>query len=223
MEHPEEILDFNKRIENAISGKTPERKIWVTPLSFCLRKAALSIYLGTFKYERTGEMLVGTVLHKWVGEALGEEADFEVQVGYPFEDGWKLVGKVDAVKGGYPIEFKFRGFDSGDENGPRNLDEIEEAPKLAREQLNAYLNMMDKEIGYVYVFDRNGLQFKVFPVERDRDAFEKFLGRARVVIRGVKELENGKFPSWITPRFSNECETCIFRPICSAINGRPSK
>lgn len=51
-------------------GKTPERKIWVTSLSYCLRKAALSIYLGTFKYERTGEMLVGSVLHEWLGNAL---------------------------------------------------------------------------------------------------------------------------------------------------------
>jgi len=218
MEHPKEIIDFNRRIENAIAGKTPERKIWVTSLSFCLRKAALSIYLGTFKYERTGEMLVGTVLHKWLGEALGEEADFEVQVEYSLEDGWKLVGRVDAVKDGYPVEFKFRGFDAEGESGPRSLDEMEEPPKLAREQLNAYLNMMNRDIGYVYVFDRNGLQFKVFPVKKDEEAFEKFLGRAKVVIKGVKDLENGKFPSWITPRFNNECVTCLFRPICASID-----
>ncbi|NJE06342.1 nuclease [Thermococcus sp. M36] len=221
MEHPKEILDFNRQIENAIAGKTPEKKIWVTSLSFCLRKAALSIYLGTFKYERTGEMLVGTVLHRWLGETLeGEDVKFEVPVEYPLGNGWKLVGKVDALKGGYPIEFKFRGFDSGDENGPRSLDEMEEAPKLAREQLNAYLNMLDREVGYVYVFDRNGLQFKVFPVERDREAFEKFLGRARVVISGVQALESGNFPSWIKSRFKNECEGCIFRPICTAVESK---
>jgi len=224
MKHPKEIVDFNRRIENAIAGKTPERRIWVTSLSFCLRKAALSIYLGTFKYERTGEMLVGSVLHKWLGEALdGEDVEFESPAEYDLGNGWKLVGRVDAIKGGYPIEFKFRGFDPTDENGPRNLKELQEPPKLAKEQLNAYLNMLDKDKGYIYVFDRNVLDFKVFPITRDEEAFEKFLRRARVVIGGVEDLESGKFPSWIKPRFENECEGCIFRPICSAVNGRSSK
>ena len=221
MEYPDEILDLNQKIENAITGKTPERKIWVTSLSFCLRKAALSVYLGTFKYERTGEMLVGTVLHRWLGDALeGDDVEFEVPVEYPLGDGWKLVGRVDALKGDYPIEFKFRGF-GVDGNGPNSLEEMEEPPKLAREQLNAYLNMMGKEKGYVYVFDRNELDFRPFPVERDRDAFSQFLKRAGVVIKGVRDLEAGQFPTWIKPRYGDrECEGCIFRPICTAVESK---
>lgn len=219
MEYPDEILDFNRRIENAIAGKTPERKIWVTSLSYCLRKAALSIYLGTFKYERTGEMLVGSVLHEWLGKALsGEDVEFEVPVEYSLEDGWKLAGRVDAVKDGYPLEFKFKGFGGEEGDGPKTPEEMEEPPKLAREQLNAYLNMMGKELGYVYVFDRNGLKFRVFSVRRDEDAFRRLLGRAHVVIQGVEQLESGRFPAWIKPRFGKwECEGCIFRPICEAV------
>ena len=218
MEYPEEILDFNRKVENAITGKTPERKIWVTSLSFCLRKAALSVYLGTTRYDRTGEMLVGSVLHRWLGEALGDEVEFEVPVEYTIEDGWKLVGRVDAVKGDYLLEFKFRGF--GSENGPKSLEELDDAPKLAKEQLNAYLNMMGKERGYVYVFDRNGLDFRVFPIERDERAFSQFIKRARIVIAGVRDLEEDRFPLWIKPRWENECKNCVFRPICKALESR---
>ncbi|ACJ15806.1 hypothetical protein, conserved [Thermococcus onnurineus NA1] len=222
MGYPEEIEEFNERIRNAIVGKTPERKIWVTSLSYCLRKAALSIYLGTFKYERTGEMLVGSVLHEWLGNALSsEDIEFEVTVEYPLEDGWKLVGRVDAVKGNYPLEFKFKGFNGEDESSPKTPDEMNEPPKLAKEQLNAYLNMMDKKLGYIYVFDRNGLSFKPFPVERDKKAFQRILRRAKVVIEGVRQLESGSFPEWIKPRYGKrECGGCLFRPICEAVESK---
>ncbi|NJE01770.1 PD-(D/E)XK nuclease family protein [Thermococcus sp. JdF3] len=221
MEYPEEIEEFNERIRNAITGKTPERKIWVTSLSFCLRKAALSVYLGTFKYERTGEMLVGSVLHEWLGNAVsGDDIEFEAPVEYPLDEGWKLVGRIDAVKGDYPLEFKFRGFTAGDEESPKGPEEMEEPPRLAVEQLNAYLNMMGKERGYIYVFDKNGMNFKPFQVERDEEQFQKMLRRARVVINGVKQLEEGRFPKWIKPRWKRECEECLFKPICDAVESK---
>jgi len=216
MEYPQEIEEFNSRIRNAVSGKTPERKIWVTALGFCLRKAALSIYLGSFKYERTGKMLVGSVLHEWLGTALSaDEVEFEVPVEYPLQDGWKLSGRVDALVKGTPVEFKFKGFPGDRENGPKSLEEMNEPPKLAVEQLNTYLNILGKERGYIYVFDRNGLDFKVFGVERDEDAFQRILKRAHVVINGVNALERDEFPEWIQPRYGEwECSGCVFRPIC---------
>ncbi|AEK72633.1 hypothetical protein GQS_03660 [Thermococcus sp. 4557] len=221
MNYPGEIEEFNERIRNAIAGKTPERKIWVTSLSFCLRKAALSVYLGTFRYERTGEMLVGSILHEWLGNAVsGDDIEFEVPVEYPLDEGWKLVGRVDAVKGDYLLEFKFRGFAAGDDESPRGPEEMKEPPKLAVEQLNTYLNMAGKERGYIYVFDKNGMNFKPFEVKRDEDQFQKMLGRARIVINGVKQLEAGGFPKWIKPRWKGECEECIFRPICDAAESK---
>ena len=78
--------------------------------------------------------------------------------------------------------------------------------------------MAGLEEGYIYVFDRDGLDFRHFRVERDEEGFSKMLGRARVVINGVEALEQGKFPAWIIPRYRTECESCIFRPICGAID-----
>ena len=217
MENPDRLETFNREIRNKIAGKRSPRRIWVTSLSFCLRRAALSTYLETFKYERTGEMLLGTLLHRWVQENVDlEEIEFEVPLEYEITDGWVLTGRADAILGDKVLEFKLKGFNP--ENGPGSLDEMEEPSKIWKEQLNAYLNMAGLEEGYIYVFDRNGLDFRHFKVERNEDAFSKMLGRARVVINGVEALEQGKFPAWITPRYSRECGSCIFRPICGAID-----
>jgi CRISPR-associated exonuclease Cas4 len=219
MKNPDKIETFNREIRNKIVGRRSPRRIWVTSLSFCLRRAALSTYLETFRYERTGEMLLGTLLHRWVQENVDvEEIDFEVPLEYRISDGWVLVGRADAVLGDKILEFKLKGFNQ--ENGPGSLEEMEEPSKIWKEQLNAYLNMAGLEEGYIYVFDRDGLDFKHFKVKRDEEAFSKMLGRAKIVIKGVKELEKGKFPAWIKPRFQNECENCIFRPICSAVDSR---
>jgi CRISPR-associated exonuclease Cas4 len=216
MEIPDKIETFNREIRNKIAGRRSPRRIWVTSLSFCLRRAALSTYLETFRYERTGEMLLGTLLHRWVQENVDvEEIDFEVPLEYRISDGWVLVGRADAILGDRILEFKLKGFNQ--ENGPGSLEEMEEPSKIWKEQLNAYLNMAGLEEGYIYVFDRDGLDFKHFKVKRDEKAFSKMLGRARVIIKGVEELEQGKFPKEITPRYSWECESCLFKPICRAV------
>ncbi|WP_010479721.1 PD-(D/E)XK nuclease family protein [Thermococcus zilligii] len=217
MENPDGLETFNREIRNRIAGRRSPRKIWVTSLSFCLRKAALSTYLETSKYERTGEMLLGTLLHRWVQENVEFEGiRFEVPLEYEIADGWVLVGKADAILGDKVLEFKLKGFNP--ENGPGSLDGMEEPSKTWKEQLNAYLNMAGLQEGYIYVFDRDGLDFRYFRVERDEEAFSKMLGRAKVVITGVGDLEQGKFPAWIKPRYTNECESCIFRAICGAID-----
>lgn len=213
---PDKIKTLNREIRNKIAGRRSPRRIWVTSLSFCLRRAALSTYLETFKYERTGEMLLGTLLHKWVQENVDvEEIRFEVPLEYRISDGWVLVGRADAILGDRILEFKLKGFNR--ENGPGSLDEMEEPSKIWKEQLNAYLNMADLEEGYIYVFDRDGLDFRHFRVKRDRGAFSKMIGRAKIVIKGVKELEQGRFPKGITPRHPWECESCLFKPICRAV------
>ncbi|WP_258084733.1 PD-(D/E)XK nuclease family protein [Thermococcus thermotolerans] len=64
------------------------------------------------------------------------------------------------------------------------------------------------------------MNFKPFEVRRDREQFQKILGRARIVISGVKQLEAGNFPNWIKPRWKDECEGCLFRPICDAVEAK---
>ncbi|ASJ02829.1 nuclease [Thermococcus profundus] len=217
MEIPDELKTLNREIKDKIAGRKSPRRIWVTSLSFCLRKAALSIYLGTSKYERTGDMLLGTLLHKWVQENVEVgDIEFEVPLEYKISDGWILVGRADAILGDKILEFKLKGFNQ--ENGPGSLKEMEEPSWTWKEQLNAYLTMAGLEEGYIYVFNRDGLDFKHFKVEKDKELFDKLLRRAWVVIRGVEELDQGKFPAWITPRRSDECDSCPFRPICAAID-----
>jgi len=226
MEYPEEISEFNERIKSAVSGKPPlERKIWVTSLSHCLRRTALSIYLNTYNPSRSWEARIGSALHGWLGDVV-KGAEFEVPVEYDLGNGWTLAGKADAVKGDYVLEFKFRGFETRDnaENGTKRKKnrDLEHAEPLKEwvEQLNAYLGMLGKERGYIYIFDRNGLEFRVFPVEFDRDLFRRFIMRAKRVIEAVEELEEGKFPTWIKTVGNKRwvCNNCPFRPICASID-----
>ncbi|WP_285519069.1 hypothetical protein [Thermococcus nautili] len=53
--------------------------------------------------------------------------------------------------------------------------------------------MLGRAKGYIYIFDRNGLDFRVFPVEFDKGLFRRFLRRAERVIDAVEELESGSF------------------------------
>jgi len=226
MEYPDEISEFNERIKSAVLGKPPlERKIWVTSLSHCLRRTALSIYLNTYNPSRSWEARIGSALHGWLGDVV-KGAEFEVPVEYDLGNGWSLAGKADAVKGDYVLEFKFRGFDAKDtaENGTKRKKnrDLEHAEPLKEwvEQLNAYLGMLGKERGYIYIFDRNGLEFRVFPVEFDRNLFRRFIMRAKRVIEAVEELEEGKFPTWIKMVGNKKwvCNSCPFRPICASID-----
>ena len=222
MNLPEEIESFNERIRNAINGNhRPERRIWVTSLSYCLRRTALDIYLNAYSPSRNWEARIGSALHGWLAKVVGS-AEFEVPVEYQIRDGWKLVGKADAVKGPYVLEFKFRGFEGNDDGSPRKNQDLEHAEPLREwvEQINAYMGMLGKEKGYIYIFDRNGLDFRVFPVEFDEDLFRRFLRRAERVIEAVEELENGKFPRWISTvgRKGWVCNRCPYRPICAEID-----
>ena len=226
MEYPEEISEFNERIKSAVSGKPPlERRIWVTSLSHCLRRTALAIYLNTYNPSRSWEARIGSALHGWLGDVV-RGAEFEVPVEYDLGNGWTLVGKVDAVKGDYVLEFKFRVFGTRDTAGngtkrKKNWD-LEHAEPLKEwvEQLNAYLGMLGKKRGYIYLFDRNGLEFRMFPVDFDRNLFRRFIMRAKRVIEAVEELEEGKFPTWIKTVGNKKwvCYSCPFRPICASID-----
>ena len=224
MPHPAEIEEFNERIRRAVSGNPPvERRIWVTSLSRCLRKTALSIYLNTYSPSKSWEARIGSALHGWLGEVV-KGAEFEVPVEYELRDGWKLVGRVDAVKGPYVLEFKFLGFEKKDRDssrGKKNHDlEHAEPSKEWVEQINAYMGMLEKERGYIYIFDRNGLEFRVFEVAFDEGLFRRFIKRAERVIEAVEELERGRFPTWISTVGNKKwvCRSCPFRPICGAID-----
>ncbi|WP_367884131.1 nuclease [Thermococcus sp. JCM 11816] len=178
-----------------------ERKIWVTSLSHCLRKTALSIYLNTYNPSRSWEARIGTALHGWLGGEVVRSAEFEIPVEHDLKDGWKLVGKVDAVKGDYLLEFKFRGgFENNDskknsKKSKKNIDlDHAEPSKESIEQINAYMGILGKEKGYIYIFDRNGLDFRVFEVSFDERLFRRFIKRAEKVIEAVEDLERGGVP-----------------------------
>ena len=80
--------------------------------------------------------------------------------------------------------------------------------------------MLGKEKGYIYLFDRNGLEFRVFPVDFDDRLFKRFIRRAERVIEAVEDLEGGKFPKWIKTVGNKRwvCNSCVFRPICASID-----
>lgn len=226
MSLPSEIEEFNEGIRRAVSGSPiVERRIWVTSLSHCLRKTALSIYFNTYNPSRNWEARIGTALHSWLGEVV-TGAEFEVPVEYDLKDGWKLVGKVDAVKGEYLLEFKFRGFENNDskktsKKSKKNIDlDHAEPSRESIEQINAYMGILGKEKGYIYIFDRNGLDFRVFEVTFDKRLFRRFIKRAEKVIEAVEELDGGEFPKWISTVGNKTwvCNQCPFRPICAAID-----
>jgi len=222
MELPKEIKSFNKEVRDAINGKhKPERKIWVTSLSYCLRKTALDIYLNAYNPSRNWEAKIGSALHGWLEEVV-RNADFEVHTERPIKNGWKLVGRADAVKGDYVLEFKFKGFENSQNREPKKNQDLEHAEPSREwiEQINAYMGMLKKKRGYIYIFDRNGLEFRVFPVNFDEKLFERFLKRAKLVVKAVEELESGKFPVWISTVGQKwwVCNRCPYKPICAEID-----
>lgn len=53
------------------------------------------------------------------------------------------------------------------------------------------MGILGKEKGYIYIFDRNGLDFRVFEVTFNERLFRRFIKRAEKVIEAVEDLERG--------------------------------
>jgi len=113
------------------------------------------------------------------------------------------------------IELKFKDFDrfSG-----IDLDEIPDDSVLKAyiEQANAYAFILNKE-PYIWIFDNRRMKFKILEVEKNERQFHEMIQKVHKIIGGVKQLKKGKFPIELKPRFSWECNYCIYRAICNSL------
>lgn len=175
----------------------PPDVISVTEATFpCLRKAY---------YDRTRRRLptpvealktVGSEIHRMIQDVLREEGwEVEVSVSLPV-DGFRLVGRVDALNGEAVIEIKTSGGVRKSLLGSHRL------------QLQAYLNMLPVRKGYLIYVDRSSGRVKVFQVVRDKSALRTVVGRARQLYEALR----ANIPP--PPSRGPWCEVCPWKWVC---------
>ena len=167
----------------------------------CLRKAY---------YDRTRKRLpspvealksLGSELHIMIQDVLRDEGwDVEVSLGIDVGE-FKLVGRVDAVKGDEVIELKTT-------NGVR-----EYALESHMLQLQAYMTLLHAKRGYLIYIDRASGRVKVFEARPNKYALRRVIERAK---RLHEALERHEPPP---PHHGSWCSLCAHRWVCFRLGG----
>ena len=209
--------EFQKRL--LYLWRTPpamdESTFWVSELPFCERKMWLRRVIGAREPPRP-RMVHGALLHRAAFDVIrsifpSQEIRAEVPVEQEF-NGIRIRGRVDFLVGDVPIELKES---SVLRTGPRELF-------LAyKQQLNAYLNLLNVGTGLLVIVDPRDFSVTVKRVRRNRKQFDALLRKAARVRRAILERKlPARGSAW-------ECENpeyaCGFRVLCAMLPASESR
>ncbi len=172
--------------------------IAITEVTFpCLRKAYYDRTRRRLPTPAEALKVLGTEVHTLLQDVLKEEG-WDIEVGVSLNLGeFKLVGRVDAVKGDEVIEIKTS-------NGLK--DRALESHVL---QLQAYMAVLHAKHGYIVYIDRASGRVRVFRVRPDRYAL-------RIVIKRAKQLHEALANHRaLPPKHAGAwCALCAYRWNC---------
>ncbi|HHC19351.1 MAG TPA: CRISPR-associated protein Cas4 [Euryarchaeota archaeon] len=178
-------------------------EIGVSEAIWCPRKPFFRVVMNA-RIRPNRDMALGALAHYAVEEFIASKSPSEVvreeRVSFDLGNGYSLVGHVDLIVDGVPYELKFPTSD-----GPNpNVEPFYMA------QLNAYLNMLDVDYGYlVEFFFNNGVYVEEVLVEKEPHSFDLLVDRAKKIVEAIKR---GEIPQ--KSMFDWECRRCQFRFIC---------
>lgn len=184
----EKLLEFMKKKDEDLRGKTDENTFLLTELLECPKKREFRRIIGYI--EKTNPALIlGSIIHEGLEEILKrvlKPGMLLVEVEHEFQLGnIKILAKPDIMTEDYIVEIKYMRSIGGSLPLPHHW-----------EQLQAYLALFEREKGYIVYITSDGL--KEYEVEREW------------TIDNIYTVLNYKK----TPRYDWECRYCSFAPFC---------
>jgi CRISPR/Cas system-associated exonuclease Cas4 (RecB family) len=182
-----------------------EKEIFVTDVIYCWRRAWFT-YKFKSKLPPSPKMVLGKLIHSSLPFVFdGYYANYEVPVSHELKDGWILTGKADMVLDDVVYEFKFT-HDSFNRVSPAYFVQVE-----------AYISMLNKSIGYLVLVDRNTFDVKMIRIERDDKIFDAFIKEAEELI---DVFRGDELPFVNSPRHEFECKHCPLFSVCKHLGVR---
>lgn len=155
---------------------------------------------------------MGDLVHEYIQRIVQDATDAEVEV--PIrqlvdpERGIEIHGRIDILHEGVPYELKSS---ARIPSGPY-------AHHVA--QLNAYLKMLDRDVGYLVYVEKNTFDIAQFEVRRNDYLWDATLDKIRAVHDAVEVVQNGGSEGdaleSLIPRVVDtwECRYCVYRDVC---------
>jgi hypothetical protein len=113
------------------------KELWISGLVFCPRMEYFGYYFMPQVRTINEAALAGIFIHRLIQEKLKEDGyEIEKRIEYDLGDGWKLIGKIDAVNSDHVIEIKTT----------RDLSKDLQPHWISQANLYAYLVDLDRYI-----------------------------------------------------------------------------
>lgn len=167
-------------------------KLSISDLSFCPRKAFFSYFYRPYGYVKPNTTIHEVILSKLENDGY----KIEVPVSYYLKDGFKLVGRVDAVGRDHIIEVKT----------VKEFDFNIRPYWLA--QVNMYMHILSLHSAKLLIVDRSARQVFSCNITYNKKIVEEMLELGKQVINAIKLKDFTIIPK------SNNCQYCHFNIIC---------
>ncbi len=158
----------------------PNEVLWVSDLLFCGRRKAYEFHSKITVQDDKGfvKQAIGNLLHSKLAKELRFDGQPEVSLMKSYGEEYLLKGRVDYLLRDAVLEFKTITYDDVPQS-PRKYDE---------DQLQLYLWLSDRKIGYiVYISSFKGT-VKSFEIHRDEEKVENLLRKGIQIVKGFKGI-----------------------------------
>jgi len=145
------------------------KELWISNLTFCPRREYFSYHLPTVR-KFTDTALAGILLHRLIQEQLCKEGYIiEERIEYDIGNGWKIVGRVDALKLDHLVEIK------------TTLDYSKELQDHWISQANLYAYILNLSKFIIIVVERPTGYYQRFEFETNKEKAEELIDLAKTV------------------------------------------
>ena len=177
-------------------------ELHVSVLAVCPRKEFFSYFYRPARLVKSDEVLAGEYIHKVIQEQLRQRGyEIEKIFSCDLKDGFKLVGRVDAINGDHIIEIK---------TVKKFIDFNVNHWFI---QVNMYMHMSGTGKAKLLVVERSTGQMFVKDIEYDREKAEGVLSLAGEVVDAIKSRDYSTLPKCNDYR----CKNCDFNIICKKV------
>ena len=183
-------------------GVRRQFEIYVSTISVCPRKEFFSYFYRPAQLYKSDETLAGEYIHRVIQEQLRRKGyEVEKEVSCDLKDGFKLVGRVDAMNNEHIIEVK---------TVKKFVDFNVNHWYI---QVNTYMHISGVHKAKLVVVERPTGKIFIKDIEYNKDMAEGLITLAEQVVDAIK---NADFT--ILPRCNDSrCKYCEFNIICKKI------
>ena len=183
-------------------GVRRQFEIYVSTISVCPRKEFFSYFYRPAQLYKSDEALAGEYIHRVIQEQLRRKGyEVEKEVSCDLKDGFKLVGRVDAMNNEHIIEVK---------TVKKFVDFNVNHWYI---QVNTYMHISGVHKAKLVVVERPTGKIFIKDIEYNKDMAEGLITLAEQVVDAIKNADFTILPKCNDSR----CKYCEFNIICKKI------